>query len=47
VTARVLVVFPTAWDVRQLAACRDAWSADYAVELAAPTDEDCDDDFDV
>ena len=46
-TRRVLVVFPTGWDARQLEACRSAWSADYAVEFAAPTDADCDADFDV
>lgn len=44
---RLLVVFPTAWDLRQLDACRDAWRDRYEVELATPTDEDCPWDFDL
>jgi len=47
VTVRVLAVFPTAWDARQLESCRSAWSSDYTVEFAAPTDADCDADLDV
>lgn len=46
-SAHVLVVFPTVWDVRQLEACRSAWSRDYTVEFTAPSDADCDADFDV
>ena len=44
---RVLIVFPTGWDARQLDACRSAWNAAYAVEFSVPTDADCDADFDV
>ncbi|HSF15470.1 MAG TPA: ATP-grasp domain-containing protein [Vicinamibacteria bacterium] len=44
---RVLVVFPTEWDVRQLAACSESWKSRYEVEFAQPSDEDCSWDFDV
>lgn len=44
---RVLVVFPTAWDARQLESCHAAWHDRYAVELAEPSDDDCPWDFDV
>ncbi len=37
---RILYVFPTAWDARQLAACRPAWEPTYAVLFAEPSDED-------
>lgn len=35
---RILVLFETAWDRRQLEACRPAWSDRYEVELAEPSD---------
>src|SRR6188508_2559908 len=41
------VVFPTAWDRKQLEACSAAWRSRYTVQFAAPTDEDCPADFDV
>ncbi|HXV61040.1 MAG TPA: ATP-grasp domain-containing protein [Vicinamibacteria bacterium] len=44
---RVLVAFPTEWDVRQLAACRESWESRYEVEFAQPSDEECSWDFDV
>jgi len=44
---RVLVVFPTAWDEKQLAACRSDWEDRYEVELAGPRDADCRWDFDI
>lgn len=44
---KILVVFPTAWDDRQLDACRAAWRDRYEIELATPTDEDCPWDFDL
>lgn len=44
---RVLVVFETPWDRRQLAACRAAWDAEYDVLFAPPRDEDCPFDLDL
>lgn len=44
---RILYVFPTAWDARQLAACREAWEPRYEVLFADPSDADTPDDFDV
>ena len=44
---RVLVVFETAWDRPQLAACRDAWSASHEVEFARPSDAEATFDTDV
>jgi hypothetical protein len=44
---KILIVFPNAWDRKQLSACRDAWSRHYEVSFAEPTDEDCPWDFDV
>lgn len=44
---RILVVFPTVWDRRQLDGCRDAWSGRYEPILAEPTAEDFPYDFDV
>jgi len=46
-TVRALVVFPTAWDARQLESCRSAWRHDYTVEFAVPADADCEADFDI
>jgi hypothetical protein len=37
----VLVLFPTIWDRKQLAACEMAWRERVAVDFASPTDEDC------
>lgn len=44
---RVLIVFPTGWDSRQIEACGVLADGRYAVELATPTHEDCPLDFDV
>jgi len=44
---RVLFVFPTAWDARQLAGCRAAWCDRYEVVLDDPNDDDCAWDYDV
>jgi hypothetical protein len=44
---KVLVVFPTAWDERQLGACRDRWSERFDVELLPPFDCDWRWDLDV
>jgi biotin carboxylase len=44
---RVLVVFETAWDRRQLEACRPAWEGRFELESAAPSDEECPWDCDV
>jgi len=44
---RVLVVFPTAWDAKQLAACRIGLGAELEIELARPALEDCPWRFDV
>lgn len=44
---RVLFVFPTAWDARQLEACREAWSDRYEVVFGEPDDTTCPWDFDV
>ena len=43
----ILFVFPTAWDLRQLEACRVRWRDRFTVELGDPSDEDCAEDFDV
>ncbi len=37
---RVLFVFPTEWDRRQLAACRDRWEDEYEVVFGEPADSD-------
>jgi len=47
VRKRILVVFETAWDRRQLDACRQAWSPHYEVEFARPSDGETPWDFDV
>jgi len=44
---RILIVFPTVWDRRQLDACRDAWSGRLEPILTEPTAEDFRYDFDV
>jgi biotin carboxylase len=38
---RVLVLFPSIWDSKQLASCRPAWQRHYDIELGAPTYENC------
>ncbi len=43
----VLIVFPTAWDERQLESCRPAWEDRYELEYGRPDDEDCPWDFDI
>ena len=44
---RILVVFPTAWDERQLDACRKAWEGRYELTFAEPSDDDCPWDLDL
>ncbi len=44
---RILLVFPTAWDRRQLARCRVDWEDRYELLFAEPTDEDCPWNFDM
>jgi biotin carboxylase len=44
---KVLVVFPTAWDERQLRACRSRWADRFEVELLPPFDHDWRWDLDV
>ena len=43
---RVLVIFETAWDRRQLAACAPRWSGAIEVVYATPSDVDCPADLD-
>jgi biotin carboxylase len=42
---RILFVFATAWDAKQLEACRSAWEGRYRVEFVPPSDLDCPDGF--
>lgn len=44
---KVLYVFPTDWDARQLEACRPAWESRFEIEFAEPTDWDCPWDIDI
>jgi biotin carboxylase len=44
---RVLVVFETHWDRKQLGACRAAWEGRTEIRYAEPSDEGCAWDFDV
>jgi biotin carboxylase len=44
---RVWIVFETAWDRRQLEACREAWEDRLAPVFPEPSDADCEADFDV
>lgn len=46
VKRRILVVFPTAWDRRQLENCRPVWDDRYEVAFAEPSDADCPCDLD-
>jgi hypothetical protein len=38
---RVLVLFETSWDRRQLAACERRWSDSIEVAFSLPNDADC------
>lgn len=38
---RVLIVSPTAWDAKQLAACRAVWADRFTLEYGVPADGDC------
>ncbi len=38
---RVLIVFSTGWDARQLEACRAAWEPRFELHWAEPSDADC------
>jgi len=44
---RVLVIFPTSWDEKQLMACRERWEQGFAIAFAEPPDEECSSDYDV
>ena len=44
---RILAVFPTMWDARQLEACRASWGSRFDVELGEPDDDRCPWDYDV
>jgi biotin carboxylase len=44
---RVLFVFPTQWDSRQLAACRESWGDTVEIDFSEPSHEDCPWTFDV
>lgn len=44
---RILVIFPTAWDERQLDVCRNAWEGRYELTFAEPSDDDCPWDLDL
>jgi hypothetical protein len=38
---RVLVLFPSIWDSKQLASCKQEWQDDYVIELGEPSYENC------
>jgi biotin carboxylase len=38
---KVLIVLPTMWDYRQLAACKPAWQDRFELEYGTPDDADC------
>jgi len=44
---KVLFVFPTAWDRRQLDACRPRWDEQFEILFADPSDAECPYDFDI
>ncbi|MGH7541414.1 MAG: ATP-grasp domain-containing protein [Gemmatimonadota bacterium] len=46
-SARLLVVFPTVWDARQLQACEPAWRDRFEIRHAEPEDARCAWNFDV
>jgi biotin carboxylase len=43
----LLVVFPTAWDARQLESCRERWAQRFEIAWADPSDEECPARFDI
>ena len=43
----VAFVFPTMWDGKQLAACRQGWESRFRFTLAEPSDDDCPWDLDI
>ncbi|HXZ86707.1 MAG TPA: ATP-grasp domain-containing protein, partial [Myxococcota bacterium] len=43
---RVLLVFPTQWDLRQLESCRAEWQDEFEIVLGSPTEQELPDDFD-
>jgi len=44
---KMLFVFPTDWDARQLDSCRTAWEAQFDVAYSEPSDWDCAWDLDI
>jgi biotin carboxylase len=44
---RVLMLFETRWDRKQLEACQDRWSSEFVVEFPEPSDPECEAAFDV
>jgi biotin carboxylase len=44
---RVLLLFPTQWDLRQLESCRAEWQGDFEVALGSPTEPEVGWNFDV
>ncbi len=44
---KVLFVFPTAWDERQLRACRSLWNERFEILFSEPADADCRYDLDI
>jgi biotin carboxylase len=44
---RVLMLFETHWDRKQLEACQDRWSSEFVVDFPEPSDPDCEAVFDV
>jgi biotin carboxylase len=44
---RVLMLFETHWDRKQLEACQDRWSSEFVVEFPEPSDPECEAVFDV
>ena len=44
---RVLMLFETQWDRKQLEACQDRWSSEFVVEFPEPSDPECEAVFDV
>ena len=44
---RVLLLFPTLWDARQLASCEPSWRDRFEIVFGEPSLEDCPEDLDV
>lgn len=44
---RVLMLFETHWDRKQLETCQDRWNSDFVVEFPEPSDPECEAVFDV